>query len=199
MIYYCEISFKQIKPENVYPFLVEVKEQCIRNFKQIAEDNVKYLAMRLNNLQNYNVDQRELEESWVKQLFTFRYFYYSNINLLGIYGIPNSVKYLFDNTIYFQNSADQDYEFDTWNNIDTFRKIADKWKNTTDEYVIKELDLDKDQIKDLNYWRRSGCYSEIWNTYLKDTLYDKDSIIYFSCFSFYDIIHIQNFLEECKY
>lgn len=202
MSYSCEISFKEINSEEVYYFLVTLKNKLIDNVENIAKDNylyapfVRYQHKPYTKLENYS--DIECNNSWVKQVFTYRYFYLKEYNLLGIYGIPSCVRNMFDDTIYFQNSVDQDYSFDTWDKVKLFKCVAEKWKNCTDEYVVRTLDLDEDQKKDINYFRRSGCYSEIWNTYISDTLYNDDSVVYMSCFGQYDLLYIQQFLCYCE-
>lgn len=79
-----------------------------------------------------------------------------------------------------------------------FKCEAEKWKNCTDEYIVRTLDLDEDQKKDINYFRRSGCYSEIWNTYISDTLYNDNSVVYFSCLGYYDLDFVKRFLVCCE-
>ena len=200
MSYSCEISFKEINSEEVYDFLVTLKNKLIDNIENIAKYNymyapfVRYQHKPYTKLENYS--DIECNNSWVKQVFTYRYFYLKEYNLLGIYGLPNSVQNLFDDTIYFQNSTDQDYDLTTWDKIKLFKNAADKWKNCTNNYIIQTQDCDEDD--DIEYNRRSGCYSEIWNTYLKDTLFNDNSIVYLSCFGSYDLLCIHQFLHNCE-
>lgn len=105
MSYSCEISFKEINPEDVYDFLVALKNKLIDNIENIAKDNymyapfVRYQHKPYTKLENYS--EIECNNSWVKQVFTYRYFYLKDYCLLGVYGLPNSVQNLFDDTIYF--------------------------------------------------------------------------------------------------
>lgn len=79
-----------------------------------------------------------------------------------------------------------------------FRNVAIKWKNASKEYVKHSADIDEDNF-DLEYYRKSCCYNEIWYTYLYETLKDDDdSVIYFSCFGQYDLIAIQKFIFLCE-
>lgn len=199
MSYRCEISFKEICAEEVYDFLVILKDKLIDNIENIAKDNyiyapfVRYQSKPYTKLENYS--DIECNNSWVKQVFTYRYFYLKQYNLLGIYGLPSSVQNLFDDTIFFQNSTDQDYSFDTWDKVELFKRVAEKWKTCADEYVVRTLDLDVDKKKDINYFRRSSCYSEIWNKYISHTLYNDDSVIYFSCLGYYDLAVVKRFFS----
>lgn len=199
MSYNCEISFKEIDSKDVYEFQCQLKKQVIENIDNIAKDNfvyspmVRYLHKSFSKMNSYA--ERESCYSWAKNCFTFRYFYLPCFSLLGVYGVPECIKSMFNDTIYFQNSVDQDYEFSTWDKVALFKDIANKWQYFTDSYVINNLDLDKDD--DIEYYRKSECYSEIWNTYLSDTLFNDDSVVHFSCFGYYDLIHLQDFLNKC--
>ena len=202
MSYSCEISFKEINSEEVYDFLVTLKNKLIDNIENIVKDNymyapfVRYQHKPYTKLENYS--DIECNNSWVKQVFTYRYFYLKEHSLLGIYGLPSSVQNLFDDTIYFQNSTDQDYDLDTWNKINLFRHVSEKWKNCTNDYIVSTLELDDDQKEDIEYFRRSGCYGEVWNTYLKETLFNDDSVVYMSCFHYYDLLYVHQFLYNCE-
>lgn len=87
MSYSCEISFKEICAEEVYDFLVTLKNKLIDNIENIAKDNymyapfVRYQHKPYSKLENYS--NIECNNSWVKQVFTYRYFYLKEYNLLG--------------------------------------------------------------------------------------------------------------------
>lgn len=201
MSYSCEISFKKIESDKVYDFLVEMKKFILNNLDSIAEDNyayapfIRYLNKPFSKLENFA--ERDLCENWVRNCLTFKYFYLPEDQLLGVYGIPDCVKSLFDDCIYFQNSCDQDYEFSTWRYVDLFCGIAYKWQNYSDEYVINKLNLDEEQQEDLDYYRRSACYDEIWNL-IGYTLEDTDSVIYIACLGYYELNKIIQFLIKCE-
>lgn len=202
MSYSCYVSFKQIPAEEVYNFLLSLKEAIKRKFKDIAKDNylfcptVRYLHTPYSKLKTYA--ERSCTENWVTQCVSkFRYFYWKEYNLLGVYGVPDCIRDLFDDTIYFQNSVDQDYEFETWDKINVFRDVATKWKNSSEAYVKHTANIDEDDF-DVEYHRKSCCYNEIWYTYLYKTLEDDDSVIYFSCFGQYDLVIIQKFIFMCE-
>ena len=202
MSYSCKISFKEINSEEVYDFLVTLKNKLIDNIENIAKDNYMYAPFVTYQFKPYtkleNYSEIEHNNSWVRQVFTYRYFYLKEYNLLGIYGLPNSVQNLFEDTIYFQNSTDQDYDLDTWNKVKLFNTVSEKWNNFTDDYIVSALELDEEQKDRIEYFRRSGCYYEIWNTYLKETLFNDDSVIYMSCFGVYDLLNIHKFLYYCE-
>lgn len=112
MSYSCEISFKEICAEEVYDFLVTLKNKLIDNIENIAKYNyryapfVRYQQKPYTKLKNYS--DIECNNSWVRHIFTYRYFYLKEYNLLGIYGLPSSVQKLCSisasmATLYFNN------------------------------------------------------------------------------------------------
>lgn len=202
MSYRCYISFKQIPANAVYDFLLLIKQEIRHKLQDIAEDNyvfcptVRYFHTPYSKLKTYA--ERSCTENWVTQSVSkFRYFYWKEYNLLGVYGVPDCIRDMFDDTIYFQNSVDQDYEFETWDKINVFRDVATKWKNSSEAYVKHAANIDEDDF-DVEYHRKSCCYNEIWYTYLYKTLEDDDSVIYFSCFGQYDLVIIQKFIFMCE-
>lgn len=147
--------------------------------------------------------------NWVCNLFTFRYFYDTEYHLLGVFGVPNAVKDLFDASIEFQNSGDQDYEASHWHGVKEFEEIYGKWI-TKDVDEIKEIynenyspfNFDKeypdpiDASEQLAYFRKSFAYEEIWKRY-QGELYNNEDAIYFSCFSANNLFVFDKFLVHC--
>lgn len=199
MSYRAEISFKQIAPENVFAFLKEFKDWVKRYTYEIAEDNfmycptVRYLHKDYVDLYDYS---RDWCMQWALNVFSYRYIYLPDVELLCVYGVPTIVQDLFDDTIYFQNSTDQDYDFSTWDKIDLFKEVARKWQAFTDEGVREWLTLDESD--DLQYHRRSACYNEIWNNYLEQSLYDEDSVLYVRLFGYYEVDVLTKFIVTCE-
>lgn len=199
MSYRAEISFKQIAPENVFAFLKEFKDWVKHYTYEIAEDNfmycptVRYLHKDYVDLYDYS---RDWCIQWALNVFSYRYIYLPDVELLCVYGVPTIVQDLLDDTIYFQNSTDQDYNFSTWDKIDLFKEVARKWQAFTDEEVRERLTLDESD--DLQYHRRSACYNEIWNNYLEQSLYNEDSVVYVRLFGYYDVEVLTKFIVTCE-
>ena len=203
MSYSCLISFKKIKAKDINDFFIEMKRVAKSNLDSIAEQNFHYSPIHrelfLSDLQD-EIDNKTLykklfteQEEWVKRIFTYRWFYIKEHQLLGVFGIPNSLYSLFDSTVYFQNSTDQDYDFSNWDNVDLFKGIADKYRNLDLDGIVQLCDwYTKEELQEngqLDYMRKTLCYKEIWDTYLDDKLYDKSKGIYLSLLSpFYDDI-----------
>lgn len=119
------------------------------------------------------------------------------------------MKDLFDASIEFQDSCDQDYEASHWYGVKEFEEIYGKWI-TKDVDEIKKIynenyspfNFDKeypdpiDASEQLAYFRKSYAYEEIWKRYQSE-LYDDEDAIYFSCFSANDLFVFNKFLEQC--
>ena len=208
MSYNCEISFKEISGEDVYDFLLKFKQEAIAHISEIAERNAWYSPLfrkySSNNDSTITHELRDETIDWAKlSVFRYRYFYNKKLQLLGMYGVDDSMQSLFDCTVYFQNSTNQDYSFDEWNGVKYFVEVANKWKQTSDEEVkawhTAEYNEPWDQEDrsytcDLDYYRRSAAYREIWQNF-EQTLYDDDSVVYLSLFGFYDFKHMSKFYE----
>lgn len=202
MSYSAQISFKIIKGDELYSFFQKLKEKITEKIPEIAKDNYIFSPFAR---EPKNTDQMQLfqkSEAWAKtSIFTYRFFYKPEYNLLGVFSIPDSVKDLFDLTCYFQNSCDQDYDFDEWKGISIFEEIAEKWQNSSDEYVKehyieKYFAFDDEDDFDCDYHRRSFAYDEIWDM-CKEYLNDETKVVYLSLFGFYDISPIQQFISHC--
>ena len=206
MSYHAEISFKTIKPNELYSFFQKLKAETVKNLDAIAEDEFLYMPS-VRNEHLYNdvraAVKRDANEGWAKQVFTHRFFYLADHDLLGVFGVPNKAKQVFDKTIYFQNSCDQDYEFDEWKGVPVFEQIADKWANTTDQEVRRKYletnsgSWDEDEPFDHGYYRRTYAYDEIWDM-CSEYLWNEDSVVYISLFGFYDFYPVGKFVDKCK-
>lgn len=212
MSYSATISFKKIKPEEIFDFFVEIKKKVKENYEKIAEDDFIFSPYAKNKSKyekdEYNISLFNDCGDWVRRIFSYRYFYNKELGLLGVYGVPNSLRELFDDTLNFQNSCDQDYEFEYWDKIEAFKAIADKWKAMTPDQVYEEYLSDpyrwsytKEEFMaegKPEYYARTFCYEEIWDKSLEKTLFDEDSIVYLSLFQYYDSNFTGKFILKVK-
>ena len=214
MSYSATISFKKLNMNNLFSFLTSFKKAIVENLDIIAEEDFIYcpLIRHYNDFKeedNYSALSKtypalhEASKAWVDRLFRYRSFYNPIFDLIGIYGVPDCVKTLFDGTCYFQNSCDQDYERKDWDHIEVFENIFDKWQNVSDEVIISYLKNNKGytdneilELGELDYYRRSAAYDEIWEQ-ISNTLFDDSSVTYISIFGYYDILDISSFLGKC--
>ena len=208
MSYGCQISFKTISADEIYAFFQQFKKACIDNIENFAKENYafsppfKRCSWKPIEI-DYTEEFCELEksiETWAKNsIFKFRWFYLKDLKLLGVYSADESLKPLFDCTVYFQNSCDQDYEFEEWNGVAAFEQIAAKYKNMSDDELVKqyrermgdEWCADEHTV-DLQYYAKSFAYEEIWKL-VEHTLYNDDEALYLSVFGYYDILHMKRF------
>lgn len=207
MSYFCEISFKKIDAANIPDFLSSVKREIIKLMDDIA--GTEFIFMPANSLlkipEDFTVSTMrtqypELAAScmaWVERVFKYRWFYDKEWKLLGVHGVPNCIKGMFDATVYFQNNTDQDYEREAWNGIEEFTAAYDKWQNASIDAVKKALENSvSDNSVPGGYERRSLCYREIWGRY-SDSLYDDGGAIYLALFGAWDMTYQDRFLSKC--
>ncbi len=210
MSYYCQISFKEIEAEDIQDFFLNLKKKARERFEQAVEDNYMYSPMHKDVFYKnpeditpelYSTKYQTEQQDWTLKVYTYRWFYLKEHNLLGVFGVGNELKDCFDSTLSFQNSCDQDYDFDYWDNVKLFKDIAEKHKNDTWEEVDPENDYEENERTDnnLEYLRKSAAYGEIWDNYLDDKLYDRDTCVFVSLFSpFYDdLTFISKFSIHC--
>jgi hypothetical protein len=129
--------------------------------------------------------------------------------------VHSSVQGIFDGTVSFQNSCDQDYERSHWAGIKAFEDIFDKWAAKSDAEMLKWYkeeyncslydDLDRHATPEeaaeefaqrLDYARRSAAYKEIWGHY-ESTLYHDEDALYISLYGSYEIAPVTGFIKAC--
>ena len=196
MSYNCTISFKKIGLKDIYKFLQEYKKFIIENLNKIVEDEYMWCPSVKNRIgkidyKELTANEIDLDENWFCRIFKHRFFYDDEFGLLGIYGVPTVSRKLFDKTVYFQNSCDQDYGFEDWEGIPEFENIYNKCMQLTAEELKAKKDyIDDDYIKEedeegLNYYRRSFAYDKIWERY-EWSLWNDNDVIYLSLFNLWD-------------
>lgn len=203
MSYSATINFKTIKEGELYAFFKKIKDTCKDKFDEIAEDEYIYMTSinkdyLLKNDSEYAKDH--LDRAWMRNgVFSYRFFYIPEHNLLGVFGVPDAVKDIFDLTCYFQNSCDQDYPFTDWKGIPIFEQIAEKWKNATEEEVHKTFQYPEEHEEPINYdyYRRSNAYNEIWRM-CEHYLYYEEDVVYISMFGGYEIAEQKGFCHKCR-
>lgn len=214
MSYYASICFKKLPAERIHPFFQELKAASIEKMPEIAKNNFSYCPYIRNaisvpeNFADISIEARREAEEWAKtSVFTHRWFYDPEFQLLGVYSIDDSLHFLFDKEVYFQNSTDQDYPRKDWEGIPEFETIYDKWAKLTPEEIVEkyneknpkepwEVDHKEVDAEGASYYARTYAYEEIWSRY-DDTLYDDNSVVYLSLFGYYDVTHLLRFVKLC--
>lgn len=205
MSYGAQICFKTIKADQLFTFFKEIKTECTAKFKEIAKDCFIYLPTLSSHYKNLDeFTQEGINRSWMKEkIFTFRYFYLPEYELLGMFSIPRETEKLFDTTIYFQNSTDQNYDWEVWNGIEEFEISANKWQLIDKEIIYKKY-LSRDfatevPIEDFDddYYRKTFCYEEIWDK-IRRFLDDEKEIVYLSLYGGYETFEAMKFVKYCE-
>lgn len=209
MSYSATINFKTIKEGELYAFFKKIKDTCKEKFDEIAEDNFLYMPSQHFSKKRMlegasDRAKEELDRAWMRNsVFSYRFFYIPGNNLLGVFGVPGAVKDIFDLTCFFQNSCDQDYNFEDWKGIPIFEQIAEKWKNSTDSDVIEHYNerygdtYSAEENSDLDYYRRTFAYDDIWKM-CETYLYHEEEVVYLSMFGHYEISEQIGFVQKCK-
>lgn len=110
-------------------------------------------------------------EKVVLELFTLRFTYWPNHQLLGVSCDKFLAERLGDmNSVYFQNANDQDYDYEEWS--DDIPLFA----NLKKEAIVADIKVPKDSSVGLEYYRRSQLYHDIFDTlHLNEWLYGRMS------------------------
>ena len=214
MSYYAEISFKKLESQDIISFLKDFKYAYVKRIPEIAKEDYPFcpaVGKNLFNFQDLAEDKLQLSKclNWAKDCSRFKYFYDNEFKLLGIVGVPKCLKELFDTSIAFQNSCDQDYDRDIWSKIKAFEDIYNKWitkdvDEIKDSYNLEDdyFDFDTDYPEPIEkgemlmYWRQTFAYREIWGRYERG-IFDDDNAIYFSLFGTYESSKLYRILQCC--
>lgn len=203
MSYNATINFKTVKEGEIYPFLKKIKDTCKEKFDEIAKSEFIYMPSIKNDYMLKNDSEwakEQLDRGWMRNsVFSYRFFYIPEHKLLGVFGVPNEVEKIFDLTCYFQNSCDQDYDFEEWKGIPIFEQIAENWKNATNEEVYNTFEYPEEHEEpiDYDYYRRSNAYNEIWKM-CERYLYHEEDVVYLSMFGGYEIAEQKGFVHKCR-
>lgn len=203
MSYSATINFKTVKEGELYEFLKKIKDTCKEKFAEIAKDNFIYMPSIKNDYMMKNDSEyakEQLDRAWMRNsVFSYRFFYIPEHNLLGVFSLPSEVEFIFDSTCYFQNSCDQDYAFEDWKGVPIFEQIAEKWKNASDKKVYKSFEYpdEHEEPIDYDYYRRSFAYEEIWKM-CETYLYHEEDVVYISMFGGYEIAEQKGFVHLCR-
>ena len=214
MSYYAEISFKKLESQDIISFLKDFKYAYVKRIPEIAKENYPFcpaVGKNLFNFQDLAEDKLQLSKclNWAKDCSRFKYFYDNEFKLLGIVGVPKCLTELFDTSIAFQNSRDQDYGQKAWAGIKEFEDIYAKWITKDTNEIIDSYNLEDDfrdfntefldpveKAEELMYWRKSFAYREILGRYERE-IFDDDNAIYFALFDTYESSKLYRILQCC--
>lgn len=174
MSYAFGMFLKQLnKDEDAMKFIEQVKNTMNENILQYFYDKKD----------EYTFPNVDYDRLWIRSAFTMRFIYWPHEHLVGLsgYAYPDKVKHMFDAYSYFQNSTDQDYEFEEWSsaiNIFDRNKMDFMSKNIETLYYQGYIDqncYDLDDLKDSpDYYKKSCLYDKIYNDLkLDDWLWER--------------------------
>lgn len=191
MSYRIDISFKNCKEKDIYKNLEEFSELVEKNRFEILKNNFWYIPFwRLEKVWEKTKDKWEVEEAirkWIAQVFKYHFYYSRELQSLCIvYSCDkdDEISKWFNGYVYFQNSCDQDYDYETWDFNKKFKEYVEQVKlleGNDDAFkkLYKELNDDdfdwcEESRKVTDYDRRSlvydMCYKQVeslWETPMK--------------------------------
>lgn len=169
------ISFKDIQKDSLMDYCIELGKRIMESADELIKENIYYIpSIRLNISEDmekdYRVNWREADRNWLYKLFSVNIIYWEKYELLGIVGeIPKGIKETLT-TIDFQNSSDQDYDYDYWHGVHFFEDVLEKLehadintifsylnKNGNDRYDITDIEENPD------YYGKLAVYDTIYN------------------------------------
>lgn len=138
----------------------------INSAEEIIKKNIYYipsirLCANVDTDLDYKANWREADRNWLYHLFSIHIVYWEKYNLLGVIGeIPENInKELV--TIEFQNSTDQNYDYNEWSGISYFENVVKRLEHA-DANMVSSYGYDIDDInKDIDYFRKTAVYSTI--------------------------------------
>lgn len=178
-----------------------------KNIKKTIRDNryyipsvrTGYIADEKNKNRRADMLADTADRYWLDVLFTFRFLYWAKHKLLGIVMMPpENASEKWPLCVYFQNSSDHDYPLSKWKegNIPFFVDVVAKAESYTAEEIRTKVDYGIED-DDIEYFRRSTCYDDIFETLAFDSwLYNHDADVPFVAFS---LNGIQNETERYVY
>ena len=178
MSYYFNMGFKDVKKEELLGLIDETVKEFRENAKEIIKENLIYAPSQMHgnirDREDYSTSWKDADRYWLHVLFKIRFVYWEEYDLIGVQGcLPENLKDKLTN-ILFQNGADQDYSYDTWDGISYFEKVRDEIKNVDKKYFIQDH-MEEDEEDEEEYQRKSSIYEKIFDTLeLEEWLYGKE-------------------------
>lgn len=203
MSYRAHIYFKQFNNEgDAVIFANKVSDVIMSHSKELLESNLFAIPEKdINNPYPY----------WLYAFYNFKFVYFKEAEVLGLigdYGITE-VSDMFDTHFYFQNSCDQDYDYELWNDkILIFKELKAKIQSLSDTELVDTMINDKsnyyndndreDIINSIDYYRKTYLYEVITNNLgVIDFVYDEKSDKY-NVFVINGIKSQRQYFKLCK-
>lgn len=174
MSYYVSLKFKKVENElevlniiNDFPKLFKLENIE----KYIEKEKIRLYAfyMQQARLCDYDTDKLEFKmgnnfmHKVINDFFSTIFIYYPSLKVLGMIGYTKikDIDDKFTKSFEFQNSSDQDYNWEYWNElvdiIPSLKQVIEKHKIMS----IEELKDDTDDDFNLEYHRKTVLYKYI--------------------------------------
>lgn len=167
MSYGFGLRFKQCKS---FEEAVRTAIQCSDIYKTQYAEVLKLNEFYIPSRRSDRYDE-EHDNYWIYSLFNIQFVWWEKWNLLAVQGLnhPHQIQEVLPTEIYFQNSTDQDYNYEYWrDNIYLFREIKQKVLDFSIEKLYQQCKKSKDWIEQTEieanpeYWRKSYLYDTIY-------------------------------------
>lgn len=172
MSYAFQMTFLEIPKEKVISVCMEIVNRYWEKSKQILEDNLIYIPSVRNfcyqdvSIKDYRVSPwKETDRFWLKNLFQIEFLYWETYGLLGVCGVdlPDISRKAVP--VYFQNSTDQNYKYETWKGISVFEKIVKEVQMLSDAEILHIAEsCDDEDMPNVEYYRQTAVYKRIYET-----------------------------------
>lgn len=197
MSYSIDLAFREVKEGEDSLFIIQqIKNRIIENIDYLIKDNITYSPYIRDSLEWEDLDVRELSSKtidWLERMLMYKFIYFPERHLIACVTTKEPfLEDLFENFTFFQNSCDQDYNYDTWKGIKQFEEVVDKvqpipYTEEGKQQLIELLrshhpywnssDLEEccKNLESFEYWKRSAVYSIIFDP-LEEVVFGTDQL-----------------------
>lgn len=176
MSYAIDLSFKEMKKDQIFDFIQKFKELVIKpeEVKKRIKENYHFSVRWVVGSNSDDIDDFDVEdriESWIDRLFTFKFIWIERYSLLAcVIREDDPANSLFDGNVFFQNSTDQDYGYEVWKDIRPFKEISDS---------VERLSFDEEGIESLRKLSKNDWFNGSLSDFTNDEFeYYKRSLVY---------------------
>lgn len=176
MSYAIDLSFKEMKKDQIFDFIQKFKELVIKpeEVKKRIKENYHFSVRWVVGSNSDDIDDFDVEdriESWIDRLFTFKFIWIERYSLLAcVIREDDLANSLFDGNVFFQNSTDQDYGYEVWKDIRPFKEISDS---------VERLSFDEEGIESLRKLSKNDWFNGPLSDFTNDEFeYYKRSLVY---------------------
>lgn len=162
MSYWCRIGFKEVSSsDELLNEIQKMKNDMQKRAKEIVSKNLTFCYDYART--GDTAARRFAIEVWLQRLLRIRLLYWADFHLLGYCSEGEFEGFEF---IEFQNSCDQDYEFESYpTQIAYFQNKIKEYKELSPKEVAERIrnfcDLDEDDEDQNEYTRRWALYLTI--------------------------------------